>query len=138
MKRLLSLLICLTLVASSLGMVTFAKDSDHWAYETVKGLVSDGIVSGDSEGNLNLDKSITRAEFIKTINKYFGLTKKADANYPDVASDKWYYNDLLIAKGEGYILGVGAKIFTVAGPVILYGITAGAVYGVIYWITTLF
>ncbi len=38
------------------------------------------------------------------------------------------------AKDEGFILGVGAKIFTVAGPVILYGITAGAVYGVIYWI----
>lgn len=38
-------------------------------------------------------------------------------------------------KGEGYVLGVGAKIFTVAGPVILYGITAGAVYGVIYWVT---
>ena len=29
---------------------------------------------------------------------------------------------------------VGAKIFTVAGPVILYGTAAGAVYGVIYWI----
>lgn len=41
-------------------------------------------------------------------------------------------------KGEGFVLGVGAKIFTIAGPVILYGITAGAVYGVIYWITTLF
>ena len=37
-------------------------------------------------------------------------------------------------KGEGFVLGVGAKIFTVAGPVILYGITAGVVYGVIYWI----
>ena len=43
----------------------------------------------------------------------------------------------LDAKGEGFILGVGAKIFTIAGPVILYGITAGAVYGVIYYIVTL-
>ena len=42
------------------------------------------------------------------------------------------------AKSEGYILGVGAKIFTVAGPVILYGTAAGAVYGVVYWVTTLF
>lgn len=39
-------------------------------------------------------------------------------------------------KAEGWVLGVGAKIFTIAGPVILYGITAGAVYGVIYWIST--
>ena len=37
-------------------------------------------------------------------------------------------------KAEGLILGVGAKIFTVAGPVILYGVLSGAVYGVILWI----
>ena len=41
-------------------------------------------------------------------------------------------------KSEGFILGVGAKIFTIAGPVILYGVAASVVYGVIYWITTLF
>ena len=40
-------------------------------------------------------------------------------------------------KAEGWVLGVGAKIFTVAGPVLLYGTLAGAVWGVIYWITTL-
>ena len=38
------------------------------------------------------------------------------------------------ARDEGYVLGVGAKIFTVAGPVILYGVAAGVVYGVVYWI----
>ena len=41
------------------------------------------------------------------------------------------------SRAEGLVLGVGAKIFTVAGPVLLYGTLAGAVYGVIYWITTL-
>ena len=34
---------------------------------------------------------------------------------------------------EGYVLGVGAKIFTVAGPVILYGLMSGVLYGVIYY-----
>lgn len=37
------------------------------------------------------------------------------------------------SKSEGLILGVGAKIFTVAGPVLLYGTLAGAIWGVIYW-----
>lgn len=41
------------------------------------------------------------------------------------------------SKAEGLILGVGAKIFTVSGPVLLYGTLAGAVWGVIYWISTL-
>ena len=36
-------------------------------------------------------------------------------------------------KAEGWVLGVGAKIFTVAGPVLLYGTLAGAIYGVIYY-----
>ena len=38
-------------------------------------------------------------------------------------------------KTEGFILGVGAKIFTIAGPVIVYGVSASVVYGLIYWIT---
>lgn len=37
-------------------------------------------------------------------------------------------------KNEGFILGVGAKMFTIAGPVIVYGTVASVVYGVIYWI----
>ena len=41
-------------------------------------------------------------------------------------------------KNEGYILGVGAKIFTIAGPVIMYGTVASVIYGFIYWVTTLF
>jgi stage V sporulation protein AC len=41
-------------------------------------------------------------------------------------------------KAEGWVLGVGAKIFTVAGPVLLYGTLAGALWGVIYWILSLF
>ncbi|MBO5439911.1 MAG: stage V sporulation protein AC [Clostridia bacterium] len=41
------------------------------------------------------------------------------------------------SKSEGYILGVGAKIFTIAGPVILYGILSGTIYGVIYYIAGL-
>ncbi len=41
-------------------------------------------------------------------------------------------------KTEGFILGVAAKMFTIAGPVIVYGVSASVVYGLIYWITTLF
>ena len=40
-------------------------------------------------------------------------------------------------KSEGFILGVGAKMFTIAGPVIVYGVSASVIYGIIYWITTI-
>lgn len=39
----------------------------------------------------------------------------------------------LEAKTEGFILGVGTKIFTIAGPVILYGTAASFIYGIIYY-----
>ena len=35
-------------------------------------------------------------------------------------------------KTEGYIMGVGIKMFTIAGPVLVYGIVSAAIYGIIY------
>lgn len=40
-------------------------------------------------------------------------------------------------KFEGQVFGIGCKIFTIAGPVILYGILSSWVLGLIYWIGTL-
>lgn len=34
---------------------------------------------------------------------------------------------------EGMVIGIGAKLFTIAGPVLVYGITASILVGVIYW-----
>ena len=41
-------------------------------------------------------------------------------------------------KSEGYVLGMASKMFTIAGPVIVYGTVASVLYGLIYWVTTLF
>lgn len=41
-------------------------------------------------------------------------------------------------KTEGLVLGTGAKMFVIAGPVIVYGIAASTVYGIIYWICQMF
>lgn len=46
-------------------------------------------------------------------------------------------SEAIDTKSEGFILGVGAKIFTIAGPVILYGTFTGAIYGVIYYFVNL-
>ena len=41
-------------------------------------------------------------------------------------------------KKEGQVFGIGAKIFTIAGPVILYGIFTSWILGLIYWISLFF
>ena len=43
-------------------------------------------------------------------------------------------SEALDSKSEGFVLGLGAKIFTVAGPVILYGLATGAAYGIFLFI----
>ncbi|MDO4419214.1 MAG: stage V sporulation protein AC [Ruminococcus sp.] len=37
-------------------------------------------------------------------------------------------------RAEGFVIGIGAKMFTIAGPVIVYGVVASVVYGFIYYI----
>lgn len=37
-------------------------------------------------------------------------------------------------KSEGLVMGVGAKMFTIAGPVIVYGVISSVIYGVLYWL----
>ena len=41
-------------------------------------------------------------------------------------------------KSEGHVMGIGAKMFTIAGPVLVFGITASVVYGLIVWIFRLY
>ena len=37
-------------------------------------------------------------------------------------------------KSEGYVAGLGAKMFIIAGPVIVYGVTASVVFGAVLWV----
>ncbi len=39
---------------------------------------------------------------------------------------------------EGFVLGVGANMFKITGPVIVYGTVASVIYGIIYWIFSMF
>lgn len=41
-------------------------------------------------------------------------------------------------KTEGFIVGVGAKMFVIAGPVIVYGVSASVIYGIVLWVLHLF
>lgn len=41
-------------------------------------------------------------------------------------------------KSEGYVLGLGAKMFTIAGPVIVYGTLASVIYGIILYIMSIY
>ena len=79
--------------------------SGHWAASSIIFLRQWGFIHGDSNGNINPDNNITRAEFTAIINRIFKFNGRSGSNFPDVKYGSWYYDDFLIAKYEGYMLG---------------------------------
>ncbi|MDU6113842.1 MAG: S-layer homology domain-containing protein [Paeniclostridium sordellii] len=77
----------------------------HWANKEIQQFISNGFINGYEDGTFKPDNSITRAEFVKIANKYFGFTAKGNENFTDVNQGDWFYNDICIAQKEGYING---------------------------------
>ncbi|MDE5946194.1 MAG: SpoVA/SpoVAEb family sporulation membrane protein [Oscillospiraceae bacterium] len=71
--------------------------------------------------------------------KYHKIAKHAGAGtlVPITGFSNAIASSAIEAKSEGFILGVGSKIFSIAGPVILYGCCASVIYGLIYYFITL-
>ncbi len=80
------------------------------------------------------------AALLTALNVFDNIAKFAGAGtlVPITGFSNAVVSPALDTKAEGFILGVGAKIFTVAGPVILYGTLASVIYGVILYIVRLF
>ncbi len=80
---------------------------NHWAESFMRNLYNRGLISGDSNGNMNPDKAITRAEFISIVNRTFGYTKTGKTPFKDIKGTEWYAKDIGIAYTQGYFSGDG-------------------------------
>lgn len=80
------------------------------------------------------------AALLTGLNVYDKLAKNAGAGtlVPITGFSNAVTAPALEYKSEGYILGLGAKMFTIAGPVIVYGLAAGIIYGIIAFIFHLY
>jgi stage V sporulation protein AC len=96
------------------------------------------LAAGLSEENARTLECVTLiflAQLLTALGLYCKIARFAGAGtlVPITGFANAIASSALEAKTEGFILGVGAKIFTIAGPVILYGCAASVVYGVIYY-----
>jgi len=86
--------------------LSLATDYDnHWASITINNLIDKGIIQGDGYGNINPDNDLTRAEFVKMINKVMNYSELTGKQFKDVYDNEWYAKEFLIAKNIGYIQG---------------------------------
>ena len=105
------------------GLMQIYKDLCKLSEEDAGALVSCSLIF--------LAVALTALGFFDRIAKFAG----AGTLVPITGFANAVVSPAIDAHSEGLILGVGAKIFTVAGPVLLYGTLAGAVYGVVYWVS---
>ncbi|MBQ3132859.1 MAG: SpoVA/SpoVAEb family sporulation membrane protein [Clostridia bacterium] len=108
-----------------------------------EGIVTLATSMGFEQKTASLMASLTvmaLAVILTAFHKYDDIAKHAGAGtlVPISGFANSIASPAMEFKSEGFVLGVGVKMFTIAGPVILYGTVASIVYGIIYWITTLF
>lgn len=104
--------------------------------------VFQNVCSFDEEtaGTLTSGSLILIAVVLTALGMFDKIAKHAGAGtlVPITGFANAVVSPAIDSRAEGLVLGVGAKIFTVAGPVLLYGTLAGFVYGVIYWLCEMF
>ena len=122
----------------------------RWAFVTGGSICTLGEILYEFYRNMNFINSDARlmssitlvglSALFTALGWYGRLAKKAGAGtlVPITGFANAVVSPAIEFKSEGWILGLGAKMFTIPGPVIVYGTVASVIYGVIYWITTLF
>lgn len=91
--------------------VDFNDIDDHWAKDYIIEFVKKGIIAGYEDNTFKPNNSITRSEFIKLINKTFEFTKIGEVKFDDISPKEWFYHELEIAMGNGYINGYEDNTF---------------------------
>lgn len=137
------------------GYVEEITPKHNCAVECIKAFVTGGIICTVGQGVLEIYKGcgiavdeaalwttvtlILLSVILTGLNIYPSITKWGGAG--SLVPITGFANSVAAAaieyKKEGWVFGVGCKIFTIAGPVILYGIVSSWILGVIYWITKL-
>lgn len=81
----------------------------HWAENQIEEAMEWGWI--DTSNSFRPDDSITRAEFVKIVNRVFNFTEATDIKFNDVNINDWFYNEISIAVNSGYIDGYEDNTF---------------------------
>jgi surface protein len=91
--------------------IEFSDIANSTEKDKIEEFVSKGYLNGYGDNTFRPTDQMTRAEFIKLVNRVFDLTEKGTQSFKDVNSSAWYYDELLIAMKAGYINGYDDNTF---------------------------
>ena len=119
-RKIVSILFTFIAVLNS-SIVGFANTTindikGHWAESQINEFISNGHINGYNDGTFKPNNSITRAEFVKIFNKYFGLTETSGKVFNDTQTH-WAKNEIDIAVTNGVCNGVSETEFRPNDPI---------------------
>ncbi|WP_313640109.1 S-layer homology domain-containing protein, partial [Paenibacillus sp.] len=116
LRKIVSVSLGLSLVFGSLGFVSAAAGSPvkdyegHWAQKQIESWLEKGWLKGLEDGSVKPNQSITRAEFVALVNRFFEITKSEPVKFTDLPATGWVYEEFSKAVTQGYIKGYGDKV----------------------------
>ncbi|WP_250675290.1 family 10 glycosylhydrolase [Paraclostridium ghonii] len=108
---------CRDKMKSILATSKFKDINGHWAQVDIEKFIKYGYINGYEDNTFRPEGQITRAEFVKLVNRVFNLTEQGNINFTDVSSSDWYYNEVRVAAKYGYINGYEDKSFRPNNPI---------------------
>lgn len=119
-KYLISTLSLALILSTTLSAYADNKINDingHWAQKEINQFIKNSYAHGYEDSTFRPDNIITRAEFVKLVNKYFGFNNKGISNFTDINHNNWFYDDVCIAVQAGYINGYEDNTFRPNNPI---------------------
>ena len=117
----LLLIVAITCIALPVSANQVFSDltSEHWCYNKIIDFEQKGFVCGYEDGTFKPDQIITRAEYVKIVNNFFGyeLENDKECGFEDISSGDWFYPYVNEAVERGYIKGYEDGTFRPEEPI---------------------
>lgn len=123
-KRIVKGVIATVLAVSCIVSTAFAAqpsdfkdyDPNAWYAEAAEFVVTNNIMAGTDAGTLEMNRTITRAEFVSLMDRLFMTYNKADlSKYTDMERTQWFYDNIAMGLQMGTIAGTSDTTITPNG-----------------------
>lgn len=105
-RRLLALATAAVMLLSAVpAMAAFRDTAGHWAEKTLTEWQELGLIDGYSDGSFRPNAPVTRAEFVKLLNRALNFTAESAISFTDVKESDWFYAEAAKAAAAGYAQG---------------------------------
>ncbi|WP_206458220.1 InlB B-repeat-containing protein [Anaerovorax sp. IOR16] len=96
---------------------SFEDTKSHWAKKAIEALAVRGVIMGTSETKFAPNETISKADFVTLISRYFNLTSENTKSFVDVADDKYYSMPISTLKALGVLPPVDEDLFNPNEPI---------------------